>query len=151
MLTALHTHAGADDIHELWMQVLHYSVDGMQEKLQYLREIGMEPEQVAHSIVRLPQLLSLDVRHNMRPKYNYLQSQMGGNVQTLCTYPAYFSLSLLQRYNYFPSHTYRLCFTNLKFGFASVHGVTPGAASEFGQSLFPTWCYNRWPAFVPAG
>lgn len=80
------------------MQVLHYSIDGMQEKLQYLREIGMEPQQVAHSIVRLPQLLSLDVRHNMRPKYNYLQSQMGGNVQTLCTYPAYFSLSLLQRY-----------------------------------------------------
>lgn len=79
------------------MQVLHYSVDGMQEKLQYLREIGMEPQQVALSISRLPQLLSLDVRHNMRPKYNYLQSQMGGNVQTLCTYPAYFSLSLLQR------------------------------------------------------
>lgn len=70
----------------------------MEEKLQYLKEIGMGEQQVAQSISRLPQLLALDVRHNMRPKYNYLQSQMGGNVQTLCSYPAYFSLSLSQRY-----------------------------------------------------
>lgn len=80
------------------MQVLHYNVDSMQEKLQYLREIGMGTQQVAHSISRLPQLLALDVRHNMRPKYHYLQSQMGGNVQTLCNYPAFFSLSLPHRY-----------------------------------------------------
>lgn len=79
------------------MQVLHYSVDSMKQKLQYLREIGMERQQVAQSISRLPQLLALDVRHNMKPKYNYLQSEMGGTVQTLCSYPAYFSLSLLQR------------------------------------------------------
>lgn len=78
-------------------QVLHYSVDSMKQKLQYLREIGMERQQVAQSISRLPQLLALDVRHNMKPKYNYLQSEMGGTVQTLCSYPAYFSLSLLQR------------------------------------------------------
>ncbi len=80
------------------VQVLHYNVDSMQEKLQYLKEIGMGKQQVAHSISRLPQLLALDVRHNMRPKYNYLQSQMGGDVQTLCSYPAFFSLSLPQRY-----------------------------------------------------
>ena len=79
-------------------QVLHYNVDSMQEKLQYLNEIGMGKQQVAQSILRLPQLLALDVRHNMRPKYNYLQSQMGGDVQTLCSYPAFFSLSLPQRY-----------------------------------------------------
>ena len=79
------------------MQVLHYNVDSMDEKLQYLKEIGMGGQQVAQSISRLPQLLALDVRHNMRPKYNYLQSQMGGDVQTLCSYPAYFSLSLSQR------------------------------------------------------
>ncbi|KAL3143165.1 hypothetical protein ABBQ38_002025 [Trebouxia sp. C0009 RCD-2024] len=85
-------------------QVLHYSVDRMQEKLQYLREIGMGQQQVAQSISRLPQLLSLDIRHNMRPKYNYLQSQMGGSVQTVCAYPAYFSLSLLQRI--VPRHRY---------------------------------------------
>lgn len=84
----------------LWacLQVLHYSVDRMQEKLQYLRDIGMGQEQVAQSLVRLPQLLSLDISHNMKPKYNYLQSQLGGSVQTVCAYPAYFSLSLLQRY-----------------------------------------------------
>ena len=83
--------------------MLHYSVDSMRKKLQYLREIGMERKQVAQSISRLPQLLSLDVRHNMRPKYNYLQSQMGGDVQTLCTYPAYFSFSLLRRYTFLAS------------------------------------------------
>lgn len=91
------------------MQVLHYNVDSMEEKLQYLKEIGMGEQQVAQSISRLPQLLALDVRHNMRPKYNYLQSQMGGDVQTLCSYPAYFSLSLSQRYAYIVSHVSIRC------------------------------------------
>ncbi len=97
-------------------QVLHYNVDSMQEKLQYLKEIGMGKQQVAHSISRLPQLLALDVRHNMRPKYNYLQSQMGGDVQTLCSYPAFFSLSLPQRYARLCSQVYICMQCSMRMG-----------------------------------
>lgn len=76
------------------LQLLHYLPESMQEKVSYLRDIGMGSEQVTQTILRLPQLLSLDVRQNLKPKYSYLRSQLGGTVKTLCTYPAYFSLSL---------------------------------------------------------
>ena len=79
------------------MQVLHYDPDSMSDKLQYLKEIGMDSQQRAYSVLRLPQLLSLDVSHNMRPKYNYFRSQLGGSIRSLSEYPAYFSLSLFDR------------------------------------------------------
>ena len=85
------------ELHAVCVQVLHYDPDSMQKKLQYLKEIGMGPEQRSLSILRLPQLLSLDVSHNMRPKYNYLRSQLGGSIRTLSEYPGYFSLSLSDR------------------------------------------------------
>lgn len=77
--------------------MLHYLPDSMQEKISYLNSIGMGREQISQTIQRLPQLLSLDVRHNLNPKWRYLESQLGGTVRTLCTYPAYFSLSLPSR------------------------------------------------------
>lgn len=76
------------------VQVLHYRVESMEEKLRYLRSIGMTPDQVSVVLQRLPQLLSLDIRNNLVPKYNYLQAELGGSVQTVASYPAYFSLSL---------------------------------------------------------
>lgn len=78
----------------LRLQVLHYRVECMEEKLRYLRSIGMKAEQMAVVLQRLPQLLSLDIRNNLVPKYNYLQAELGGSVQTVASYPAYFSLSL---------------------------------------------------------
>ena len=74
--------------------MLHYRVESMAERLRYLRSIGMTPDQVAVVLQRLPQLLSLDIRNNLVPKYNYLQAELGGSVQTVASYPAYFSLSL---------------------------------------------------------
>lgn len=70
----------------------------MQEKVSYLKDIGMGSEDVTQAILRLPQLLALDVQRNMKPKYSYLRSQLGGTLNTLCNYPAYFSLSLPNRY-----------------------------------------------------
>ena len=66
----------------------------MREKVAYLRSIGMSPSQVGVVLQRLPQLLSLDVRNNLVPKYRYLQAELGGTVDTVASYPAYFSLSL---------------------------------------------------------
>ncbi len=75
-------------------QVLHYKVESMREKVAYLRSIGMNASQVGVVLQRLPQLLSLDVRNNLVPKYRYLQAELGGTVDTVASYPAYFSLSL---------------------------------------------------------
>ena len=78
--------------------MLHYRLEGMAERLRYLRSIGMTEEQVSCVLQRLPQLLSLDIRNNLMPKYSYLQLELGGDVRTVASYPAYFSLSLPLRY-----------------------------------------------------
>ena len=97
------------------LQVLHYLPKSMQEKVAYLRDIGMGQEQVTQTILRLPQLLSLDVHRNLQPKYSYLKHQLGGTVKTLCKYPAYFSLSLPGRCGFL--HL-TLLFTNTMHGSA---------------------------------
>lgn len=78
-------------------QMLYLKVDAMEEKVQYLRNIGVHGEQMGKVISRLPQLLSLDVANNMAPKFEYLRSQLGGTVDTIAGFPAYFSLSMPQR------------------------------------------------------
>lgn len=69
----------------------------MEEKVRYLRTIGVGGEQLATVITRLPQLLSLDIANNMAPKFEYLRSELGGTVKDVAGYPAYFSLSMPQR------------------------------------------------------
>lgn len=78
-------------------QILYYRTESMAEKVHYLRSIGISEESMPGVLTRLPQLLSLDIKGNMVPKYNYLQQQLGGNSATVSGYPAYFSLSLMQR------------------------------------------------------
>ena len=78
-------------------QILYYRTESMAEKVQYLRSIGISKDSMPGVLTRLPQLLSLDIKGNMVPKYNYLQQQLGGNSATVSGYPAYFSLSLMQR------------------------------------------------------
>ena len=63
----------------------------MEERLEFLQRIGM-------AVARLPQLLSLDIEANLQPKYRYLLNELGGSVKSICTFPAYFSLSLYQRW-----------------------------------------------------
>jgi mTERF domain-containing protein len=43
------------------------------------------------------QILSLSIENCLQPKYNYLINQLKGDVQTVTSFPAYFSLSLEQR------------------------------------------------------
>lgn len=78
-------------------QILHYSIAAMEGRAEYLRSIGMSNEQLAAATARLPQLFSLDIRNNLVPKYDYLVQQLGGDVSTLSSYPAYLSLSLSNR------------------------------------------------------
>jgi mTERF domain-containing protein len=78
-------------------QVLHYKIDSMNQRVDYLRSIGLNPKQVVGAVLRLPQLFSLNVEVNMAPKFHFLVEHLGGSVQSLASYPGYFSLSLSQR------------------------------------------------------
>jgi len=57
--------------------------------------------QVAACAHRFPQLFSLDVAANLDPKWRYLTDYICASgadcVDTLCSYPGYFSLSLTNR------------------------------------------------------
>jgi mTERF len=77
--------------------VLYLRVDSMEERVRYLASIGVGALQMGKVISRLPQLLSLDVANNMAPKFEYLRSELGGTVDTIAGFPAYFSLSMPQR------------------------------------------------------
>mmetsp|Transcript_23167 Transcript_23167/g.72330 ORF Transcript_23167/g.72330 Transcript_23167/m.72330 type:complete len:508 (+) Transcript_23167:5138-6661(+) len=78
-------------------QILQYAPESMQPRLEYLQSIGMSEDQVVMTVTRLSQLFSLSVEDNLKPKYEYLTSELGGGVNTVTSYPAYFSLSLKQR------------------------------------------------------
>ena len=80
------------------LQVLHYKIESMRERVSYLRSIGMTAPQVAAAVCRFPQLFSLSVESNLAPKWRYLVEHLGGDVATLCAYPGYFSLSLSNRW-----------------------------------------------------
>lgn len=81
-------------------QVLHYKIDSMQERVSFLLSIGLDQAQVAACISRFPQLFSLNVEANLEPKWRYLEDYIrtpADSVATLCSYPAFFSLSLMNR------------------------------------------------------
>lgn len=78
-------------------QMLYLKVEAMEDKVRYLASIGVGAHQMGKVISRLPQLLSLNVANNMAPKFEYLRSELGGTVDTIAGFPAYFSLSMPQR------------------------------------------------------
>lgn len=78
-------------------QILQYSIESMRPRLEYLQSIGMGEEEIILCVGRLVQLFSLSVENSLKPKYDYLQRELGGSVDTVTSYPAYFSLSLNRR------------------------------------------------------
>jgi mTERF domain-containing protein len=78
-------------------QILHYKIESMLPRLRYLQSIGMSEEDIILCVSRLSQIFSLSVDNSLRPKFDYLTSQLGGDVATVTSYPAYFSLSLEKR------------------------------------------------------
>ena len=84
--------------------VLQYSFEGLEEHINFLSSIGMNEEDVVHTVTRLSQLFSLSVKDSLRPKFKYMTDELGGDHKTCVKFPAYFSLSLDQRIK--PRHTY---------------------------------------------
>ena len=79
-------------------QLLNYTPDCMAPRVAWLMdEVGMTPPEVAHTVTRLSQLFGLSVDNSLRPKYQYLTSQLGGTKRSLLECPTYLSLSLAQR------------------------------------------------------
>ena len=85
-------------------QLLHYSFEGLEERISFLASIGMTEQEMVHTITRLSQIFSLSVTDSLKPKFAYLTEELGGDVQTCVKFPAYFSLSLEKRIR--PRHTY---------------------------------------------
>ena len=85
-------------------RILQYSFDGLGEHINFLMSIGMDEEDIVHTVTRLSQLFSLSVRDSLRPKYDYLTGELGGDLKTCVKFPAYFSLSLDKRIK--PRHTF---------------------------------------------
>lgn len=79
------------------MQLLHYNTSKLEEKHAFLRQIGLAPDEIIRVIVGQPQLLSLDIKRNMRPKFQYLLNELGGSVGHVRTWPGYLTLSLSNR------------------------------------------------------
>ncbi|KAJ8430523.1 hypothetical protein Cgig2_012922 [Carnegiea gigantea] len=91
-------------------KLLHYSIkDGILPRINFLRSIGMDNSAILKVLTRIPQVLSLSLERNLKPKYLYLVNELHHNVQSLTKYPTYLSLSLVQRIH--PRHRY-LIFLN---------------------------------------
>ena len=84
--------------------LLQYSFEGLEEHINFLTSIGMDEQDVVHTVTRLSQLFSLSVKDSLRPKFKYLTDALGGDHKTCVKFPAYFSLSLDQRIR--PRHAY---------------------------------------------
>ena len=84
--------------------LLQYSFEGLEEHINFLTSIGMDEQDVVHTVTRLSQLFSLSVKDSLRPKFTYLTDALGGDHKTCVKFPAYFSLSLDQRIR--PRHAY---------------------------------------------
>ena len=79
-------------------QVLNYTPESMRPRVAFLQqEVGMNEQEVADMVTRLGQLFSLSVENSLRPKFQYLTSELGGGKHSLASYPTYLSLSLEQR------------------------------------------------------
>ena len=79
------------------LQVLAYSSEKLENRLSYLRSLGLSMGDVARMVRRLPQLLSLDIAANLQPKVAYLSKQLHGHPRMLAANPAYLTLSLQGR------------------------------------------------------
>lgn len=64
-------------------QILHYKIESMLPRLRYLQSIGMSEEDIILCVSRLSQIFSLSVDNSLRPKFDYLTSQLGGDVATV--------------------------------------------------------------------
>ncbi|KAL4446227.1 hypothetical protein ABPG77_003034 [Micractinium sp. CCAP 211/92] len=126
-------------------QVLHYKIDSMQERVNFLLSIGLDRQQVASCVARFPQLFSLNVEANLGPKWRYLvdflRASPEESVATLCSYPAYFSLSLTNRV--VPRHRFFLHMQAKSAGKQGSSSSKPGGggSSKSGggsEAIFPT-------------
>jgi len=113
-------------------QVLHYRIPAMKRRVDYLAGLGLSAEHVASVLSTMPQIFSLDVEANMRPKVQYLTAQMGATSETLVKYPGILSLSLANRI--VPRHKFME-----EVGYPIIHPLPPNllkcSDSDFSAKL----------------
>lgn len=101
-------------------QLLHYSIqNGIQPRIDFLRSIGMSDADIVKVLSRSSQILSLSVEKSLKPKCHYLTKELKCGLQTVTSFPAYFSLSLKQRIQ--PRHKFLKSLNRLPEGPFSMH------------------------------
>lgn len=71
------------------------SVEGtIKPKIEFLRSVGFDYEEVGNMVVRSPMILTLSVERNLVPKFEFFAGEMKGDLGELKRFPQFFSFSL---------------------------------------------------------
>ncbi|XP_042419684.1 transcription termination factor MTEF1, chloroplastic [Zingiber officinale] len=66
-------------------------------KLDFLVGLGLSQEDTAAMVLRCPGLFTFSIEKNFKPKFEYLDKEMGRRVEELKEFPQYFAFSLEKR------------------------------------------------------
>ncbi|XP_074587714.1 transcription termination factor MTEF1, chloroplastic-like [Curcuma longa] len=66
-------------------------------KLDFLVGLGLSQEDAAAMVLRSPGLFTFSIERNFKPKFEYLDKEMGRRVEELKEFPQYFAFSLEKR------------------------------------------------------
>lgn len=112
--------------------VLHYRIPAMRKRVLFLEQQALSREQIVDVLVRMPQVFSLDIEANLKPKVEYLRTQMGATSETLVKYPGILTLSLANRI--VPRHKFMA-----EVGYPVIHPLPPNllkcSDQEFAEKL----------------
>lgn len=88
--------------------VLRYTVEALRERLDFLHAAGMSTEEVVKTATGFAGIFSLSVERSLKPKLEYLTSELLRDVHSVVSYPSFWSLSLDGRIR--PRHLYALSY-----------------------------------------
>ncbi|KAK3022037.1 hypothetical protein RJ639_047427 [Escallonia herrerae] len=77
--------------------LLNTRVEKFEEKIRFLRRIGLTYEEAANVCVRLPAIFGYSIVNNLGPKFEYLVREMKMGVEDVKGFPQYFAFSLEKR------------------------------------------------------
>ena len=78
----------------LFPSILGLDVKSMQRRVAFLKEIGMDKDDIAATLSRQPTILAYHVANNLRPTWEYLTRHFGLTLDAVVATPSYFGLSL---------------------------------------------------------
>lgn len=66
-------------------------------KLDYLVSLGFSKDDAVGMVLRCPGLFTFSIENNFKPKFEYFDNEMKGELEELKEFPQYFAFSLEKR------------------------------------------------------